>query len=228
MNGKTGTRPTDTTTVLENILNKEKWKCDREHTHIVLKREGRGAGPGVRFARSAAGGPVFHWFESWARTRRCLSSHAQAASHVPQLEGPTTKNIQLCTRGLWGEKGKNKIFKKKKERREKMSSTHLLNMWRGHRVSLCVSWASCGVHCGSWAALPFSGNAGQQKIGENCRRRRKVRHQEFSESQRIMKFGQERQYILAVRRARSWGQILASLLTSYVTLGKLPNFSVCH
>ena len=36
---------------------------------------------------------------------------------MPQLEGPTTKNIQLCTGGLWGEKGKNKIFKKKKNRR---------------------------------------------------------------------------------------------------------------
>ena len=34
---------------------------------------------------------------------------------MPQLEGPTTKNIQLCTGGLWGEKGKNKIFKKKRE-----------------------------------------------------------------------------------------------------------------
>ena len=33
---------------------------------------------------------------------------------MPQLEGPTTKNIQLCTRGLWGEKGKIKSFKKKK------------------------------------------------------------------------------------------------------------------
>ena len=25
---------------------------------------------------------------------------------MPQLEGPTTENIQLCTGGLWGEKGK--------------------------------------------------------------------------------------------------------------------------
>ena len=32
---------------------------------------------------------------------------------MPQLEGPTTKNTQLCTGELWGEKGKikNKIFK---------------------------------------------------------------------------------------------------------------------
>ena len=37
---------------------------------------------------------------------------------MPQLEGPTTKKIQLCTGGLWGEKGKNKIFKKKKKRLE--------------------------------------------------------------------------------------------------------------
>ena len=51
----------------------------------------------VKFVRSAAGGPVFRWFES---------DNAEAASHMPQLEGPTTKNIQLCTGGLWGEKGK--------------------------------------------------------------------------------------------------------------------------
>ena len=29
---------------------------------------------------------------------------------MPQLEGPTTKNAQLCTGGLWGEKGKIKII----------------------------------------------------------------------------------------------------------------------
>ena len=66
----------------------------------------------VEFARSAAGSPVFRWFWSWAQTWHCSSGHAGTASHVPQLEGPTTKNMQLCTRGLWGEKGKNKIFKK--------------------------------------------------------------------------------------------------------------------
>ena len=33
-------------------------------------------------------------------------SHAEAASDMPQLEEPTTKNIQLFTGGLWGEKGK--------------------------------------------------------------------------------------------------------------------------
>ena len=39
----------------------------------------------------------------------CSSNHAEAASHMPQLEGPTTKNIQLCTGaggGLSGVKGK--------------------------------------------------------------------------------------------------------------------------
>ncbi|XP_070336937.1 dnaJ homolog subfamily C member 15 isoform X2 [Equus asinus] len=70
----------------------------------------------VKFARSTAGGPVFRWFESWARTWHCSSDHAEAASHMPQLEEPTTKNTQLCTRGLWGEKGKNKIFKKNKNK----------------------------------------------------------------------------------------------------------------
>ena len=32
---------------------------------------------------------------------------------MPQLEGPTTENIQLCTGGLWGEEGKIKSFFKK-------------------------------------------------------------------------------------------------------------------
>ena len=36
----------------------------------------------------------------------CSSNHAEAASPMSQLERPTMKNIQLCTRGLWGEKGK--------------------------------------------------------------------------------------------------------------------------
>ena len=32
----------------------------------------------------------------------------EVVSHMPQLEGPTTKNIQLCTWRLWGEKEKLK------------------------------------------------------------------------------------------------------------------------
>ena len=34
---------------------------------------------------------------------------------MPQPEGLTTKNIQLCTWGLWGETGKIKSLKKKSE-----------------------------------------------------------------------------------------------------------------
>ena len=47
------------------------------------------------------------------------SGHAEAASHMPQLEGPTTKNTQLCTWGALGEKRKNKkkFFKKERWRR---------------------------------------------------------------------------------------------------------------
>ena len=41
---------------------------------------------------------------------------------MPQLEGPTMKNIQLCTGGLWGEKGKKiKSLKKKTERRSQVT-----------------------------------------------------------------------------------------------------------
>ena len=60
----------------------------------------------VMFTGSAAGNPVFRWLESWAQTWHCSSNHAEAVSHMPQLEGPTMKNMQLCTEGLWGEKGK--------------------------------------------------------------------------------------------------------------------------
>ena len=61
------------------------------------------------------GGPGFHRFESWAWMWHCSSGHAGVASCMPQLEGPTTKGMQLCTWGFWGEKGKEKrIFKKKK------------------------------------------------------------------------------------------------------------------
>ena len=67
----------------------------------------------VKFARSAAGDPVFPGFKSWAQTWYCSSNHAEAASHMPQLERPTTKNIQLCTGGLWGEKGKKNEYVKK-------------------------------------------------------------------------------------------------------------------
>ena len=80
----------------------------------ILKNRGWPRGRAVKFTRSAAGGPVFRWFESWVRTSHCSSHHAEAVSHIPQLEGPTMKNIQLCTGGLWGEKGKNKISKKEK------------------------------------------------------------------------------------------------------------------
>ena len=78
-----------------------------------LKKLGGGwpRGRVVKFACSAAGGPVFHWFESWVWTWHCSSNNAEAASHMPQLEGPTIKNVQLCTGGLWGEKGKQKPSK---------------------------------------------------------------------------------------------------------------------
>ena len=63
------------------------------------------------------GSPVFPRFESWVRTWHHSSSHAEVASHMPQLEGPTTKNIQLCTGGSWEKKEKKiKSLKKKKRK----------------------------------------------------------------------------------------------------------------
>ena len=74
-----------------------------------LKMKFPGAGPMAQWLSS----PALLWgvqgFTSsdWVRTWHHSSSHAAGASHMPQPEGPTTKNIQLCTGGLWGEKRKN-------------------------------------------------------------------------------------------------------------------------
>ena len=38
---------------------------------------------------------------------------------MPQLEGPTTKNIQLCTRGFGDKKEKNKIQRKILKKKKK-------------------------------------------------------------------------------------------------------------
>ena len=57
------------------------------------------------------GGPEFCRFGSWAWTWHGLSSHAEAASHVAQPEGPTSR-IYNYILGAFGEKKK----KKKKKR----------------------------------------------------------------------------------------------------------------
>ena len=86
----------------------------RRMTLEKLRTRGWPRGRVVKFTRSDAGGPAFRGFESWVQTWHCSSNHAEAASHMPQLEGLTTKNIQLYTRGLWGEKGKESKSLKKK------------------------------------------------------------------------------------------------------------------
>ncbi len=70
----------------------------------------------VKFARSAAGGPVFRWFESWARTWHCSSGHAEAASHLPQPEGSTTEKYTTMYQGALGRKRKKIKSLKKKPR----------------------------------------------------------------------------------------------------------------
>ena len=71
------------------------------------------------------GNPGFHQFRSWAQTRHRSSGHAEAASHMPQLEGPTTEIYNYVLGGFGEKKQKEKkenwqqllaqvpIFKKK-------------------------------------------------------------------------------------------------------------------
>ena len=67
-----------------------------------------GASPVAKWLSSSAllQQPRVSQFESWAWTWHRSSSHAEVASHMPQLEGPTTENTQLCTWGLWEKKEK--------------------------------------------------------------------------------------------------------------------------
>ena len=56
------------------------------------------------------GGLMFRRFRSWAQTWHRSSSHAEGASHMPQLEGPKTKKYTTVYQGALGRKSKNKIF----------------------------------------------------------------------------------------------------------------------
>ena len=53
------------------------------------------------------GGPRFRRFRSWAQTWHRSSGHAEAASHMPRLEGATTK-IYNYVLGAFGEKKQEK------------------------------------------------------------------------------------------------------------------------
>ena len=84
------------------------------------KRGGWPHGRVVKFARSTFSSPGFHQFGSRAWTWHRSSGHIEAASHMPQLEGPTTKNIQLCTGGGAGGLGR----KRKKRKNIKKIKDH--------------------------------------------------------------------------------------------------------
>ena len=78
-----------------------------------MAHQGWPRGRVVKFAHSASAAQCFTSSNPGRWTWHHSSGHAEVASHMPQLEGPTTKNTQLCTGGLWGEKGKIKSFKKR-------------------------------------------------------------------------------------------------------------------
>ena len=66
--------------------------------------EGPATWPVVKFTLQFSG-PGFRWFGSRARTWHLSSGHAEAVSHMPQLEGHTTR-IYNYVRGDFGEKKK--------------------------------------------------------------------------------------------------------------------------
>ena len=80
-----------------------KFMCSKIESSFKKYRGAWPHGQVVEFARSASVAQGTDWHR-W-------SSHGEAASHMPQLEGPTTKNIQLCTEGIWEKKEKQNLRK---------------------------------------------------------------------------------------------------------------------
>ena len=62
----------------------------------------------VKFVRAALAAQSFASSNPGRGHGTAHQGHAEAASHRPQLEGPTTKNTQLCTGGLWGKEEEKK------------------------------------------------------------------------------------------------------------------------
>ena len=72
-------------------------------SHFAVKNllMGQPRGGGAKFVGSGAQGFAVG---SWARTWHHSSGHAEAASQMPQLEGPTTRKYNYVGGGgLWGE-----------------------------------------------------------------------------------------------------------------------------
>ena len=85
----------------ETLLEQQGNHIPKEKLKTNLKGPPRGQV--VKFAHSASVAQGFCWFRSWVWTWHCSSGHAEVASHMPQLEGPTTK-IYNYILGRFGEK----------------------------------------------------------------------------------------------------------------------------
>ena len=84
--------------------------CPQGTEYAGVNERDMGGWPRGRVVKFACSTSVAQ-FRSWVRTWHHSSGHAEVVFHMPQLEGPITENTQLCTGGLWGEKGKIKSLK---------------------------------------------------------------------------------------------------------------------
>ena len=77
--------------------------------HLFIKRTSAGSAPWPSgwVLALCCGGPGFCRIGSWARTWHRSSGHAEAASHMPQLEDPQL-TVHNCVLGGFGEKKEGK------------------------------------------------------------------------------------------------------------------------
>ena len=84
--------------------------------HFQGEKLGGQAGDGVVKFKHCFSRLGFLWFRSWVPTWYRSSSHAEAVSHIAEVEGPTTR-IYIYVLGGIGEK-KEKKEKEEKEKQE--------------------------------------------------------------------------------------------------------------
>ena len=131
----------------DKIMSTVQYSLQRKNMKTSENRtENLGAGPMAERLSSHAlcfRCPGFHQFGSWARTWHRLSGHAEAASHMPQLEGLTTKKIHNYVPGGFGEKKE-----KKRNRTENLEQIGI-----SFKFLICLGLNSLAIALSSWMAV---------------------------------------------------------------------------
>uniref|UniRef100_A0A8C4KV63 IQ motif containing GTPase activating protein 2 n=1 Tax=Equus asinus asinus TaxID=83772 RepID=A0A8C4KV63_EQUAS len=103
--------------VTANYIREKMWSASED---LLLRFEATSSGARLRKEYEARKSFLYEQEEHVVKIQALWKGHKQREAYLSRRQTfadnatSIVKNIQLCTGGLWGEKGKNKIFKKKK------------------------------------------------------------------------------------------------------------------